>query len=87
MQAGAGDRVKLGGFNLDQTILDNIKAGSQLFAIDQQGYQQGFLAVAMLNNYVNYGLTVPTRQILTGPGIIDASNVDTALSGVAAGVR
>ncbi|MBP1807729.1 sugar ABC transporter substrate-binding protein [Rubellimicrobium aerolatum] len=87
MQAGAGDRVKLGGFNLDQTILDNIKAGTQLFAIDQQGYLQGFLSVAILNNYVNYGLTVPTRQILTGPGIIDAANVDATLAGVAAGVR
>lgn len=86
-QAGAADRVKLGGMNMDQTILDNIKAGTQLFAMDQEGYYQGFLAVTILNNYVNYGLSVPTRQILTGPGIVDASNVDATLAGVAAGVR
>ncbi|TNC46711.1 substrate-binding domain-containing protein [Rubellimicrobium rubrum] len=86
-QAGAADRVKLGGVNMDQTILNNIQAGSQLFAIDQQGYLQGFLAVALLNNYVNYGLTVPTRQILTGPGIVDASNVEATMAGVASGTR
>lgn len=86
-QAGAGDRVKLGGMNMDQTILDNIKAGTQMFAMDQEGYYQGFLAVTILNNYVNYGLSVPTRQILTGPGIVDASTVDATMAGVAAGVR
>lgn len=87
MQAGVADTVKLGGLNMDETILDNIKSGKQLFAIDQQPYLQGFLAVTLLNGYVNYGLTVPTKQILTGPGIVDASNVDATLAGVAAGVR
>ena len=86
-QAGAGDRVKLGGMNMDQTILDNIKSGAQLFAVDQQGYLQGYLAVAMLNAHVNFGLKVPTREILTGPGIVDAANVDATMAGVAAGTR
>ncbi len=86
-QAGAGDRVKLGGMNMDQTILDNIKSGAQMFAVDQQGYLQGYLAVAMLNAYVNFGLKVPTREILTGPGIVDAANVDATMAGVAAGTR
>ena len=87
MQAGATDRVKLGGMNMDQTILDNIKAGTQMFAMDQEGYYQGFLAVTILNNYVNFGLSMPTRAILTGPGIVDASTVEATLAGVAAGVR
>lgn len=87
MQAGVADKVKLGGVNIDQTILDNIKAGTQLFAVDQQGYLQGFLAVNLLNSYVNFGLTVPTRQILTGPGIIDAASVDATMAGMASGTR
>jgi simple sugar transport system substrate-binding protein len=86
-QAGADDRVKLGGVNMDQTILDNIKAGKQMFAIDQQGYWQGYLAVSMLNGYVNAGLQVASRPILTGPGIVDASIVDATMAGVAAGMR
>ena len=87
MQADAGETVKLGGVNMDQTILDNIKSGAQMFAIDQQGYLQGFLAVNILNGWVNYGLSVPTRQILTGPDIVDAANVDATMAGVAAGTR
>jgi simple sugar transport system substrate-binding protein len=87
MQAGAGDRVALGTFDLNQGTLDRIQAGEQLFAIDQQPYLQGYLAVSLLNGYVNYGLKVPTAPILTGPGIVDASNIEATLAGVAAGAR
>ncbi|MER9300451.1 sugar ABC transporter substrate-binding protein [Mesorhizobium sp. M0621] len=87
MQAGLSDKVKLGGVNMDETILANIKSGSQLFTIDQQGYLQGYLAVSILNGHVNYGLTVPTREILTGPGVVDGSNVDATMVGVKAGAR
>ena len=87
MQAGKAGKVEVGGLNMDATVLANIKSGKQLFAIDQQGYQQGFLAVSILNSFVNYGLTVPTREILTGPGIIDAKNVDLTMLGVKKGMR
>lgn len=87
MQAGKAGSVQLCGINFDQTILTNIQSGTQLCAIDQQGYHQGFLAVSILNGYVNYGLTVPTREILTGPGIIDSSNVEATLAGVKDGAR
>ena len=50
MQAGAPGRVKLGGFDMNQTILDRIKSGAQLFAIDQQPYLQGFLASSLLDS-------------------------------------
>jgi simple sugar transport system substrate-binding protein len=87
MQAAAGERVKLGTFDMDQSTLERIKSGEQLFAIDQQPYMQGFLAVSLINGYVNYGLNVPTRPILTGPGIVDSTNVEATLAGVAAGAR
>ncbi len=73
--------------NFDETILTNIKGGKQDCAIDQQGYHQGFLAVSILNSYVNYGLTVPTREILTGPGVIDVANVEATMAGVKEGTR
>jgi simple sugar transport system substrate-binding protein len=87
MQAGTGDKIKLGTFDMDETALDRIKDGSQLFAIDQQPYLQGYLAVSLLNSYVNFGLDLPTKPILTGPGIVDTSNVEATLKGVAAGAR
>ena len=86
-QSGGGDKVKLGGVNMDQTILDNIKGGNQMFAIDQQPYLQGYLAVSLLNSYVNFGLKVVTSPIMTGPGVVDPANVDATLKGVAAGAR
>ena len=87
MQSGKNGKVQVGGVNMDETILKNIQGGTQMFTIDQQGYHQGFLAVSLLNNKVNYGLTVPTREILTGPGIVDKSNVEATMAGVKAGAR
>ena len=87
MQAGSVDKVKLGTFDFDGANLERIKDGTQLFAIDQQPYMQGYLAVSLLNAFVNYGFDLPTRPILTGPGIISTENVDAAMLGVKAGTR
>ncbi|MGB0659087.1 MAG: substrate-binding domain-containing protein [Mangrovicoccus sp.] len=86
-QAGKAGKVHVCGMNFNDSILANIQQGSQACAIDQQGYQQGFFAVSILNNHVNYGVTIPTREILTGPGVVDASNVDLVVEGVKAGAR
>lgn len=86
-QAGKTGKVKVCGINFDEAILSQIDGGAQACAIDQQGYQQGFYAVSILNGYVNYGLTIPTREILTGPGIVDATNIKATLAGAKQGTR
>lgn len=86
-QAGMTDKVGLCGVNFDEAILTNIASGAQACAIDQQGYQQGYYAVSILNGYVNYGLTIPTREILTGPGIVDAKNIESTMAGAKLGTR
>ena len=86
-QAGLTGKVKVCGVNFDQAILAQINSGAQACAIDQQGYQQGFYAVSILNGYVNYGLTIPTREILTGPGIVDKVNIKSTLAGSTKGTR
>jgi simple sugar transport system substrate-binding protein len=86
-QAGAGERVGLGGFDMNQTILDRISNGTQLFAIDQQPYLQGYLATSLLHSSVAFGTAVPTKPILTGPAIVDASNVEQTMTGVKQGAR
>lgn len=86
-QAGGAGRVKLGGFDMNKTILDRIKGGTQLFAVDQQPYLQGFLATSLLHDHAAFGTNVPTNPILTGPAIVDSSNVEQALAGAAQGTR
>ncbi len=86
-RAGKAGRVKVGSINLDETTLDQIRSGTLLFAIDQQGYLQGFFAVSILNAHVNFGLTVPRREILTGPGLVDLGNIDIVQRGIARGAR
>ncbi|MFH8251879.1 substrate-binding domain-containing protein [Microbacterium sp. B2969] len=86
-QAGLTGKVSLGGQNFDTESLDRIKAGSQLFAIDQQGYAQGYYAVSAAFQQAAYGIALTQNPLLTGPALIDADNVDTAVSGVDQGVR
>lgn len=86
-QANAADRVKLVSFNLDGPVLPRIKDGGQFAAIDQQPYAQGYYSVSALFQYVAYGVELPTKPILTGPLVIDESNVDAAITGAEIGVR
>jgi simple sugar transport system substrate-binding protein len=86
-QANAGSKVKLGTFDMDDKQLARIKEGKQLFCIDQQPYLQGYLAVSQAYAYNAYGLLLPQSPLLTGPAVINESNVDQALAGAKAGVR
>ena len=60
-QASVGDKVKLASFDMDETGWSASRPATQLFAIDQQPYLQGYLAVSLLNGFVNYGLDLPTE--------------------------
>jgi simple sugar transport system substrate-binding protein len=86
-QGNLTDKVKLGTFDMDTTQLDRISKGTQLFSIDQQPYMQGYLATSMAAAYVQYGLNLPQKPILTGPAIISKDNVATAIAGAKAGAR
>lgn len=86
-QIGAGERVMVGAFDLSEAALNRIQAGTQKMAIDQLPYLQGFLATSMLAAHIDFGTELATDPVLTGPAIVDASNIDTALAGVSAGAR
>lgn len=86
-QAGETGATKLGSFDMNQAGLDRIKAGTQAFAIDQQPYLQSYLAVSLLAANIDFGTDLPVFPVLTGPGIVDASNIDATLAGVKLGAR
>lgn len=86
-QASKTGKTMLGTFDLNQAGLDRIKAGTQQYAIDQQPYLQGYLATSLLASAIDFGTDLPTFPVLTGPGIVDASNIDATLAGVSKGAR
>ncbi|MBU9697263.1 substrate-binding domain-containing protein [Rhodobacteraceae bacterium HSP-20] len=86
-QAGKTGTTLLGSFDMNQAGLDRIKGGTQLFSIDQQPYLQSYLAVSLLASHIDFGTDLPIFPVLTGPGIVDASNIDATLAGVAKGAR
>ncbi len=67
-------------------IFENIKSGLTVQTVDQQPYYQGFGTIEWLFLHVKYGLT-PGGDILTGPGYIDATNVDQIAQLVKDGYR
>ncbi|ODT77386.1 MAG: sugar ABC transporter substrate-binding protein [Pelagibacterium sp. SCN 64-44] len=86
-QAGKTGTVKLAAFDLNETNLNRIADGSQFFAIDQQPYLQALLGVTLLASHIDFGTDLPTRPVLTGPGIVNAANVEATIAGVGKGAR
>ena len=86
-QQGATGKIQLGTFDMSAAVLERIGAGTQTFAIDQQPYLQGFLSTAMLFSNLKFGTAIATKPVLTGPAIVDASNVAAAVEGVKLGAR
>jgi simple sugar transport system substrate-binding protein len=86
-QASKTGKVQLGSFDMNVAGLNRIKDGQQLFAIDQQPWLQGFLAVTMSDAYVNYALKLASVPVLTGPGIVDKDNIERTLKGGEQGYR
>ena len=80
-QLNLGSKIKLATFDLSKDVLNAIKAGDMLFAVDQQQYLQGYLPIVFLTYDKLYGLVPGGGQpVLTGPGIVDKTNVDTVLA-------
>jgi simple sugar transport system substrate-binding protein len=86
--ADAGSEAQVATFDLNQDVISGIQDGEIAFAVDQQQYEQGYLPIVMLKLYVENLNTVGGGQpVLTGPGIVDASNVDEIADLASAGTR
>ncbi|QKJ25676.1 substrate-binding domain-containing protein [Aquiluna borgnonia] len=83
----AGISAATGGWDVSENIINRIKSGETLFAVDQQGWYQGWLAVSQAWMYDQYAILPANPVILTGPSLITADNADAVLTGVAEGYR
>jgi simple sugar transport system substrate-binding protein len=87
--ADAGSKAKVATFDLNKELTDAIKSGDIQFAVDQQPYLQGYLAVDSLWLYKNNGNYSGggEQAVLTGPAFVDQKNVDTIAKFAAKGTR
>ncbi|MGW5464536.1 sugar ABC transporter substrate-binding protein [Streptomyces sp. NPDC003996] len=85
----AGSKAKVATFDLNKDLVKAVQNGSIEFAVDQQPYLQGYLAVDALWLYKNNGNFSggSTAPVLTGPAFIDKSNVDKVAEFAAKGTR
>ncbi len=85
----AGSKAKIATFDLNKDLTGAISKGTIQFAVDQQPYLQGYLAVDSLwlyktnGNYSGGG----EQPILTGPAFVDKSNVSAVAQFAAKGTR
>jgi simple sugar transport system substrate-binding protein len=85
--AGRSGKVTLGTFDVNLANLQRIQQGQQLFAVDQEPYLQGYMAVSMAFLYIKWGLLPTTDWLKTGPLVITKDNVAPVIAGAKAGVR
>ncbi|MFI8835096.1 sugar ABC transporter substrate-binding protein [Streptomyces afghaniensis] len=84
-----GSKAKVATFDLNKELVKAIQGGSIEFAVDQQPYLQGYLAVDSLwlyktnGNYSGGGVA----PVLTGPAFVDKSNVEAVATFAAKGTR
>ncbi|MFE9439878.1 substrate-binding domain-containing protein [Streptomyces sp. NPDC006602] len=85
----AGSGAGVATFDLDKDLVKAVRNGNVQFAVDQQPYLQGYLAVDSLwlyktNGNVSGGGVAP---VLTGPAFVTKSNVASVAQFAAAGTR
>ncbi len=81
------EQVKLATFDLEPDVLQAIKGGQILFAIDQQEYLQGYMPIVLLTLYKTNLNTIANDALMTGPSFVTKDNVDKVIALTAQGTR
>ena len=84
----SGSAAKVVTFDTNAELVDAIKSGDVQWAVDQQPFLQGYLAVDALWLYLNNRNTIGGgTPVLTGPAFIDKSNIDAVAEYAKNGTR
>jgi simple sugar transport system substrate-binding protein len=85
----AGSKARIATFDLNKDVVKAVQEGALEFAVDQQPYLQGYLAVDSLWLYKNNGNFSGggTAPVLTGPAFITKDNADAVAEFAAKGTR
>lgn len=85
----AGSKAKVATFDTNAELVSKIKDGSIQFAVDQQPYLQGYLAIDSFWLYRTNGNFAGggKEPVLTGPAFIDKTNIESIAEYAAKGIR
>jgi simple sugar transport system substrate-binding protein len=84
----AGSRAKVVTFDTNAALVDSIKKGDVQWAVDQQPFLQGYLAIDALWLFINNKNLIGGGQAtLTGPSFIDKTNIDAVAELAKSGTR
>jgi len=79
-QTAANNTAKIATFDLNQDAAQAIKDGKIQFSVDQQPYVQGYMAVTSLYLNITNGNDIGGgKPTLTGPSIVDSTNINQIL--------
>jgi len=78
--------IKVASFDLSASFLESVAAGDAAFAIDQQQFLQGYLAVNFLALHADYGL-MPGGNVASGPNLITSDKAAQVVELSAQGIR
>lgn len=84
---GLGGKVQLATFDLSPEVLQALKDGKMLFAIDQQQYIQGYLPIVLLTLNARNLNTIANEVLMTGPGFVTPDNAEKVMALAEAGTR
>lgn len=84
----AGSAAKVATFDTNAQLVDAISSGAIAWAVDQQPYMQGYLAVDSIWLAHRNGSTMGGgRPVYTGPSFVDSSNVEAISEAAKVGLR
>ena len=75
-----GADVHLACFDMSDAVTAMLRSGDASFTIDQQQRLQGYMPIIVLHLYNTNAGMLPGANIPSGPGFVDASNIDNVAS-------
>lgn len=85
--SGQLGEILLATFDLSPDVLAAVRDGDMLFAIDQQQYTQGYLAIVYMTLFLENLNTPGSFVVQTGPGFVTADTAAQVIDLSAAGTR
>lgn len=85
--SGLLGEIQLATFDLSPEVLEAVRDGNMLFAIDQQQFLQGYLPIVLLTLFNTNLNTIANDVVMTGPGFVVPETAAQVIDLSAAGTR